>query len=53
MKKLGKYLAIVIFTCLAIFIHSLPASAASATVGFQGNSTVEVGKNITITMYIS
>ena len=53
MKKLGKYLAIVIFACLAIFIHSLPASAASATVGFQGNSTVEVGKNITITMYIS
>lgn len=53
MKKAGKYLAIIMFTYLALFTHVLPASAASATVGFQGNSSVEVGKNITITMVIS
>ena len=37
----------------SMFGFITPVYASSATVGFSGNSTVAVGDNITITMYIS
>ena len=55
MKK-RKYLSILIILTLicSMFSGILTAkAAASATVEFGGNSTVSVGNNITITMYIS
>ena len=46
-----------LLTCLillwSIFISTIKVYAATATVGFSGDSTVNVGSNITITMYIS
>ena len=55
MKRV-KYLNLFIVLTLicSMFMSILTAQAApSATVGFGGNSTVSVGSNITITMYIS
>ena len=47
-------LFIVLTLICSMFMSILTAQAApSATVGFGGNSTVSVGSNITITMYIS
>ena len=55
MKRVKKLNLLIILTLIcSMFTNVLTAkAAASATVGFGGNSTVSVGSNITITMYIS
>lgn len=55
MKKVKHLNLFIILTLIcSMFMNILTAQAApSATVGFSGNSTVSVGSNITITMYVS
>lgn len=55
MKRIKHLNILIILTLIcSMFSGILTAkAAASATVGFGGNSTVSVGNNITITMYIS
>lgn len=55
MKKIKRLNLLIILTLIcSMFTSILTAkAAASATVGFSGNSTVSVGSNITITMHIS
>ena len=49
-KKIN--LLLILSLILSIFGYT-PVYAASATVGFSGNSTVAVGNNITISLYVS
>jgi len=54
MKKIKKLNLIMVLVLIwSIFGTITNVFAASATVGFSGNSTVKVGSNITVTMYIS
>lgn len=55
MKKIKHLNLFIVLTLIcSMFMNILTAQAApSATVGFSGNSTVSVGSNITITMYVS
>ena len=51
-KKSTKILMTLIIS-LSTFFYTSIAKAATATVGFDGNSTVSVGSNITIKMYVT
>ena len=55
MKRIKHLNLFIVLTLIcSMFMRILTVQAApSATVGFSGNSTVSVGSNITITMYIS
>ena len=55
MKKIKHFNLLIIFTliCSAFTFTTKVCALASATVGFSGNSTVRVGDQITITMYVS
>lgn len=54
MKRI-KSLNIILMLLIGIYTFSIltPVYAASATVGFDGNSTVSLGNSITIKMYVS
>ena len=53
MKRIKSLNILTIFILLySMFGIVTPVYAASATVGFSGNSTVAVGDNITIKMYV-
>ena len=51
-KKSTKILMTLIIS-LSTFFYTSIVKAATATVGFDGNSTVSVGSNITIKMYVT
>lgn len=53
MKRFIKLLIIPAILCLML-VNTLPVfAAASATVAFEGNSTVNVGDTVTVTMYVT
>lgn len=55
MKKIRQFNLLIVLTLIcSMFTFTIKVNAlASATVGFSGNSTVSVGDQITITMYVS